>query len=79
MNILTNSQERLYKMLGKTDGILKSMGKEPYGTRKATYAEQKRMYESLTPDQLMNLIETQGLDSVNQFLAKFEEKQNGRI
>lgn len=78
MNTLSRVMEHTYKMLSNVDAQFKKMGKEPYGVRKATPAEQRRMYENLTPEELWKLINTEGLDETNKFLAKFEEQGNGR-
>lgn len=77
MNPLTNSMERLTRMLLNTDNKLKKMGEMGYGLRKATPAEQKQMYENLTPEKLFQLIDKHGLAKVNTWMAKHEEKQNG--
>ena len=71
MNILTNSMERLTKMLTLTDAKLKEMGKEPYGVRKLTPREQKEKFDNLTPGELWKMIDEQGPDEVNAWLSKF--------
>ena len=71
MNILTNTQERLKTMLSRTDGKFKEMGKEPYGQVKLTLKEQRERFESLTPDQMMGLINQYGAEAVNEYIAKF--------
>ena len=73
MNILTNSMNRLTKMLTLTDDKLKEMGKEPYGTRKATPKEQRQMYENLTEGQLYGMVEKHGQDAVNKWLYRMEQ------
>lgn len=71
MNILTNSMERLTKMLTLTDAKLKEMGKEPYGIRKLTPREQKEKFDNLTPGELWKMIDEQGPDEVNKWLSRF--------
>jgi len=75
MNLLTNSMERLTKMLLQTDAKLKTMGAEPYGVRKTTQAEQRQMYQNLTPDQLFQMIDKYGTAEVNKWLRKFMPKE----
>jgi len=78
MNILDNASERIYKTLGKVDSKFKKMGKEPFGIRKMTLAEQRRAYENLTPDELMRMIERYPIEDINAWLSKFEVN-NGRL
>ena len=75
MNILTNSMERLTKMLTLTDAKLKEMGKEPYGIRELTPREQKEKFDNLTPGELWKMIDEQGPDEVNEWLSKFMPKE----
>jgi len=74
MNIYTDSMNRLTKMLLNTDSKLKKMGATPYGITKITPKEQRLRYESLTPEKLFELIEKEGLENVNAWLSKHEEK-----
>ena len=77
MNLLTESMERLTKMLVNTDSKLKGMATLPYGTRKLSSSEQRKNYENLTQEQLMDMLEEHGVDSVNAWLSRFEEKEHG--
>ena len=73
MNIMTNSMQRLTKMLLQTDARLKEFGKEPYGVRKATPKEQREMYENLTEPQFFQMVDTYGIEAVNKWLKRFEQ------
>ncbi len=79
MNIATNTMERLTKMLLNTDSHLKKMGSEPYGKRRATPKEEREMYDNLTSDKLMQMIDEKGVDNVNEWLSRFEGGQNGYL
>ena len=71
-NLLTESMERLYKMMGNTDAKLKEYAQEPYGQRKTTPKEQRDMYENLTVEQFEDLVGKHGLEEVNKWLLKME-------
>ena len=58
MNLATNQMEKMTDMMRKTDARLKEMGKEPYGMRKLTEAEQMQQYRNLTPEKIFEMIET---------------------
>ncbi|GAI41095.1 unnamed protein product [marine sediment metagenome] len=71
MNIATNAMERLTKMSLKTHEKLKAMGAIPYGMEKLTPAQQKQMFDNLTPQKLEQLILQHGEAEVNKWLAKY--------
>lgn len=71
MNFLTNSMNRVTKMLMNVDGKLKDYGKEPYGVRKLTPQEQRERIQNMSPEELYGLIQEHGVDSVNQWLQKY--------
>lgn len=75
MNLMTNSMERLTKMLKQTDSKLKAYGVEPYGQRKATPKEKAEMVRNMTPQQFFDLVDRVGLDKANQLLARYEPKE----
>ena len=75
INPLTNTMNRVTQMLLNADGKLKEWGKEPYGVREATLAEQKQVVQNLTEDQMFELINKHGLDKVNAWLSRFENKE----
>lgn len=72
MNLMTDSMEKLTRILRKTDSKLKEYGREPYGVRKATPSEQREMYENLTVPQFYELVDKHGLEAVNKWLRRFE-------
>ena len=80
MNLLTNAQERLAKMLINIDRQLQRLGDTPYGVRKATPAEQRQLFERVrgNNDLLLDLANKQGMEEVNSWLNKME-KQYGNI
>lgn len=73
MNILTNSMEKLTKMLNATDSKLKGMADLPYGTRKLSSREQRQRFENLTPEEVARMIEEYGVNEVNAYLNKYME------
>lgn len=75
-NILTNSMNRLTKMLSLTDQKLKEMGTIPYGTVKLSPKQQREIYENLTQEDLIRLVNEHGVDQVAAWLDK-KEKQYG--
>ena len=78
MNIMTNSMNKMHKMLSQADAKLKAYGAEPYGTRKATAKEKQERYDNLTPQELQAMIDERGVDEVNAWLQKFyKEGDNG--
>ena len=79
MNLMTNSMERLTKILLQTDAKLKEYGAEKYGTRKATRTEQKQMYDNLTEVQLFKMIDQYGTKAVNKWLLKFESRGQNEL
>ena len=73
MNILTESMEKLTKMLVNTDQKLKGMATLPYGTRKLSSYEQRKRFESLTPEDVAQMIEQYGVNETNAYLNKYME------
>ena len=73
MNLLTNVQERMTKMLNATDQRLKGFSTLPYGVKKLTPAEQRKRFENLTPDEVARMLEEYGPEEVNNFLNRFME------
>ena len=74
-NIMTNVMEKATKMLIQADRRVAELGREPYGVVKLSAKEQRQMYDALRPEDLYPLIQEHGVDAVNQFLAKFENKE----
>jgi hypothetical protein len=72
---MSNVLERTTKMLIAADRRMEELGKEPYGVTKLSPKEQRQMYDALRPEDLYPLIQEHGVDSVNKFLAKFENKE----
>ena len=75
MNVLTEAMNQMYKGLKDTDSQFKKMATEPYGVRRATRGEQKRMLQGMTEDQMWDLVNKQGFDKVNRWLASLEDKE----
>jgi hypothetical protein len=75
MNIATSSMEKMTAMLRATDKKLKEFADEPYGTVKLTAAQQRERIKKMTPEQLQNLINRYGPDSVNEWLRRYWEEQ----
>ena len=73
MNLLTESMERLTKMMVNTDQKLKGMADLPYGARKLSSYEQRKRFEQLTPEDVAKMIEEQGINAVNEYLGKYME------
>lgn len=79
MNIATMTMEKMSKMLSAIDQKYKEFATEPYGIRKLTEREQWEQYKTLTPDKLIQLIQTEGLEKTNKWLYRMEQKeQHGR-
>ena len=74
-NIMTDVMERTYEKLKDFDNHMKSSVTEPYGVRKLTEREQFGEYKNLTPDKLIELIQTQGLEKTNKWLYRMEQKE----
>jgi len=78
MNIATLSMEKMTQLLKAIDGKYKQYASEPYGVRKMTPKEQLEMYENLSEAQLYELIEKHGVDEVNRWLYRMEQRsKNG--
>jgi arginine/ornithine N-succinyltransferase beta subunit len=77
MNLLTNSMNKLTKMLLQFDAKLKTYGVEPYGIRKLTLAEQRRKFENLTSEELKAMIDEHGVSEVNDFIKRFWKEEHG--
>lgn len=71
MNLMTNSMNRLTKMLINTDHKLKGMGVEPYGQVKLTDKEQRERIKNMTAGDMESLIVKYGEPAVNKFLNKY--------
>ena len=71
MNLATESMQKLTHILYNTDAKLKEWGKEPYGTRKLTAAQQRERIKNMTPQDLMALIDEHGEQEVNAWLSKY--------
>jgi len=69
-NLMTNVMERTTKMLKATDAKLKTYAPEEYGMKKATAKEDRLRFQALTGPDLVQLIQTYGKESVNQWLGK---------
>lgn len=74
---MTNTMQRLTKMLLNTDEKLKQMGTEPYGVRKLTAKEQRERIANMTPQEMTNLIKEHGIEEVNDWLNKYWRETNG--
>jgi hypothetical protein len=74
MNIATETMNKMTNMLRNSDAKLKNMGREPYGTRKATAQEQMELYQNLTEAQLYEMIQKHGIDTVNKWLYRMEQR-----
>ena len=70
-NLMTSAMNRMTDMLIRTDEKLAEYGVTPYAIRKATVKEQREQFKNLTPGELRNLIETYGVDEVNNWLGRF--------
>lgn len=77
MNVLTNSMNRLTKMLTNTDTKLKEYGVEPYGQKELTDREQRERIKNLTRGELFDLINQYGEKPVNDWLNRYWEENNG--
>jgi len=74
MNIATLSMEKMTQILKAIDGKYRQYASEPYRLRKASPKEQIEMYENLSEGQLYELIEKHGVDEVNKWLYKMEQR-----
>jgi len=78
MNIITDVMERTYQALKRFDAHMKDAVTEPYGQRKATAKDQMDMYKNLNEAQLYDLVQKHGIESVNQWLYRMEQRsRNG--
>jgi len=78
MNIMTDVMERTYQALKRFDAHMKDAVTEPYGQRKATAKDQMDMYKNLNEAQLYDLVQKHGIESVNQWLYRMEQRsRNG--
>jgi len=78
MNIATLSMEKMTQLLKAIDDKYQQYASEPYGVRKATPKEQLEMYKNLSEAQLYELLEKYGVDEVNKWLYRMEQRsKNG--
>ena len=78
MNLATETMNKMYKMLSKSDSKLKEMGKEPYGQRKLSEREQYQKYKELTPEKLIDTLaglDSKGFKQFNEWLYRMEQKE----
>jgi len=57
----------------RASAILKEKGKMPYGKVKATPKEQREEFNKLTPDKVVELIQTYGPEAVNEYMRRMQE------
>jgi len=77
LNILTAAMERSFKLLKNVDGKFKEMGTEGYGLRKITPAEDRRKFENLTEDDLLDMVQEKGYEDTEKWLKKHMGGDNG--
>jgi len=78
MNVATLAMQKMTHVLQAIDDKYKEYATEPYGTRKATPKEQMEMYKNLTEAQLYELVEQHGINEVNKWLYRMEQRsKNG--
>lgn len=78
MNIATNTMQKMTNMLRAIDGKYKVYATEPYGQKKLSAKEQMDLYKSMTPEKLLNALDTLDSDSFrkfNEWLFKMEKKE----
>lgn len=80
VNPATLVMQKMAKMLISTDEVLAKMGEMPYGMRKATRADQRRMVEGLDVNGVIRLVEQHGYKDVADLFRKAQpkEKTDGR-
>ena len=79
MNMITSVMEGVYDRLKHFDNYMKKSVTEPYGQRKLTEAEQFRVYQSMTPEKLVEAIsqmkDYKEFRKFNDWLYKMEQKE----
>jgi hypothetical protein len=75
MNILTTAMERTTKLLKNVNGKFEQMGTEKYGMRKITPAEDRRKFENLTQDDLLDMVKQYGYEPVEKWLSKHMKEE----
>ena len=77
-NILTNTMERLSKMLIATSKKIAQQNPDPYGMYRLTPAEQKAVFESMDENDMMMMLEEKGVDATNAYINAMTGGKNGR-
>ena len=74
MNIATLVMEKQAEILKATSQKYKEYATEPYGVKKSTPKEQMDMYNNLTEGDLYGMIEKYGMEDVNKWLYRMEQR-----
>jgi len=74
-NLLTNSMERMFKLLSVTDQKLGEMATLPYRTRKLSSAEQRVRIDNLTEADAVELVDEYGLEEVADWMESSMQRR----
>jgi len=74
MNLATDVMLGIRERLGDFEEQAKKYAEEPYGTRKMTAQEEMDKYNNLTEAQLFEMIDKHGVDDVNKWMFKMEQR-----
>lgn len=78
MNLMTETMKKMAEILIATDQRLKEFGAEPYRTKKLTARQQRDRIAKLTPEDLRELVDTYGIEEVNDWIKRYGG-QNGMV
>jgi len=76
MNLLTNSMERMFKLLSVTDKKLGEMATLPYGTKKLSSTEQRAQIDNLTEEEAVALVDEYGLEEVADWMESSMQRRS---
>ena len=74
-NLLTNSMERMFKLLSATDQKLGEMATLPYRTRKLSSTEQRARIDNLTEEDAVELVDEYGLEEVADWMESSMQRR----
>jgi hypothetical protein len=75
MNILTTAMSRATNLLKNVDSKFEKMGVEGYGLRPITPSEDRRKFENLTQDDLLDMVKQYGYEPVEKWLSKHMKEE----